>query len=118
MPPISRLRSIATKAFLLNAALLAVIGQIGVAGAGLSVSRDEASAAPHVERSGVNLHHGHDEATCVACRVLTFHGTVAPRAVGTVVIQAVSAVRPSALTLRADSPTLLGNLSRAPPEIA
>jgi hypothetical protein len=71
-----------------------------------------------VESNGVSLHHAHNESTCVACRVLSFHSAVSSRALSGPAIHSASAVRPGALALRADSPTLLANASRAPPEIA
>jgi hypothetical protein len=38
-------------------------------------------ASAHVERSGTQLHHAHDEATCVACTAQTMHAQAAPPAV-------------------------------------
>src|SRR5438105_2715329 len=57
----------------LAAAIFAVVGQTVFAGTTLTLSHEEASAAPHIERAGLDLHHAHNEATCVACRVLSMH---------------------------------------------
>src|SRR5207244_5400379 len=56
---------------LLFAATLAFAGQLGIFGASLTLAREEASAIAHVERSGIALHHGHNEATCAACATLS-----------------------------------------------
>ena len=58
------------------AAVMAVSGQLGISGASLALARDEASAVSHAEQSGVDLHHGHNEATCAACAALSFHPNV------------------------------------------
>ncbi len=106
------------KLFRLTAALIAVVGQSAVVSATLSLSRDEASAVAHVESNGVSLHHGHDEATCVACRVLSFHGKVLATAHPPAIFfaSAVGTARNDAG--RVEPPTLLTNLSRAPPVTA
>src|SRR3954468_16683952 len=62
----------------LVAAALAVVGQLGFASAALTLARDESSAVSHVEQKGVDLHHGHNEATCPACIALSTHATVNP----------------------------------------
>ncbi len=38
-------------------------------------------ASAHVERSGTQLHHAHDEATCVACTAQTLHAQASPPAI-------------------------------------
>jgi hypothetical protein len=35
-------------------------------------------ASAHVERTGTQLHHAHNEATCVACTAQTMHAQAAP----------------------------------------
>jgi len=70
--PVWRLRLLAT--------VLAVVGQMGISGASLTLARDESSVVSHTERNGVDLHHGHNEATCAACTALSFHATVNPGA--------------------------------------
>jgi hypothetical protein len=60
----------------LLAAVLAVVGQLGISGATLALARDESSAVSHTERSGIDLHRGHNEATCAACAALSFHASV------------------------------------------
>ena len=58
------------------AVILGVAGQLAISGASLALARDESSAASHAERGGVDLHHGHNDATCAACTALSFHATV------------------------------------------
>jgi len=60
----------------LFAAVVAIAGQLGLSGASLTLARDESSAVSHTERSGIDLHHGHNEATCAACAALSFHASV------------------------------------------
>lgn len=59
----------------LLAVLLVATGQLGLLGATLTLARDESSAISHTEESGTNLHHGHNEATCIACTALSLQGT-------------------------------------------
>ncbi len=66
--PVWRLRLLAT--------VLAVAGQLGLSGASLTLARDESSAVSHTERSGIDLHRGHNEATCATCAALSFHANV------------------------------------------
>src|SRR2546423_15512588 len=60
----------------LLAVLLVVIGQLGIVGAALTWARDESSAISHTEESGTNLHHGHNEATCPSCALLSMQKAV------------------------------------------
>jgi hypothetical protein len=60
----------------LLATVLAVAGQAGISGASLTLARDESSVVSHTERSGIDLHRGHNEATCPACAALSFHANV------------------------------------------
>ena len=53
------------------AVLLVVIGQLGIVSAALTLVRDETSAIAHTEENGTNLHHGHNEATCASCALLS-----------------------------------------------
>jgi hypothetical protein len=62
----------------LVAVVLALVGQAGMVSASLTLAKDETSAISHTERSGIDLHHGHNEATCAACAALSLQGT--PRA--------------------------------------
>jgi hypothetical protein len=62
----------------LLATVLAVAGQLGISGASLTLARDESSVVSHTERSGIDLHRGHNEATCAACAALSFHASVNP----------------------------------------
>src|SRR5471030_1482686 len=98
----------------LLATVLAVAGQLGISGASLTLARDESSAVSHTERSGIDLHHGHNEATCAACTALSFHASVtaiAPPASDDAASRLVLA-RGSVYYVR--GPQLLPNPCRAP----
>src|SRR6185436_17699989 len=99
--PASRLR--------LLAVLLAFAGQLGLLGAYLGLARDESSA---------NSHHGHSEATCVACTALSFHATVTPASQPIPVCDAVRLVFARADSNRPAAPQLHPNSCRAPPREA
>jgi hypothetical protein len=100
----------------LTAALFALVGQSAIAS--ISASSDEAGAAAHVERSGIALHHAHNEATCVVCRVLSIQGRAAAQPVAQAVIVAAHTAPQSLLSRRPGRLTLPDNPSRAPPENA
>jgi hypothetical protein len=102
----------------LLATLLAVVGQLGLSGASLTLARDESSAVSHTERSGIDLHHGHNEATCAACTALSFQATVNPAAppVSSEPIERVHLA--CRLAQRVTAPNLLTNSCRAPPREA
>jgi hypothetical protein len=59
----------------LLAVVLALVGQAGLTSAALTLAKDESSAISHTESSGIDLHHGHNEATCAACTALSLQGT-------------------------------------------
>jgi hypothetical protein len=59
----------------LAAIVLALLGQAALTSAALTLAKDEASAVSHAERNGIDLHHGHNEATCIACTALSLQGT-------------------------------------------
>jgi hypothetical protein len=61
----------------LAAVALAFAGQAGLLAASLTLVKEENSAISHTEPSGVDLHHGHNEATCAACIALSLQGTPA-----------------------------------------
>ena len=99
----------------LLAVLLVVIGQVGIVGAALTLARDESSAISHTEESGTNLHHGHNEATCPSCALVSMQTAVnhAPPPLAILAVQHVVFAR---LALeRFSSPQLLPNSCRAPP---
>ena len=102
----------------LLAMILAVAGQVGISGASLTLAHDESSSISHTERSGVDLHHGHNEATCAACTTLSFQATVNPIE-PPVLSQAgsLSPFAPRALYYIA-GPQFLPNSCRAPPREA
>jgi hypothetical protein len=102
----------------LLAAVLAVAGQLGLSGASLALARDESSAVSHVERNGIDLHRGHNEATCASCTALSFHAgieAVSPPLSSGQISRAVLARR--AVYYRTGS-YLLSNSCRAPPREA
>src|SRR6266568_3931945 len=99
---------------LLFAAALAIAGQLGIFGASLTLAREESSASAHVERSGVALHHGHNEATCAACATLSLQATPNSNApISSSMISPVVLSSPAAQLLT--DPQLLPNSCRAPP---
>jgi hypothetical protein len=102
----------------LLATVLAVVGQLGLSGASLTLARDESSAISHTERSGIDLHHGHNEATCAACTTLSFQATVnSIEPPELVPATSSSAFAPRALYVIA-GPQFLPNSCRAPPREA
>ena len=102
----------------LLAIVLAVAGQVGISGASLTLARDESSSISHTERSGIDLHHGHNEATCAACTTLSFQATVNP------IAPPLSSEATSRLAIAAGAlyyitgPQFLPNSCRAPPREA
>ena len=99
----------------LLAAVLAVAGQLGISGASLELARNESSAVSHVERNGVDLHRGHNEATCASCTALSFHASLEA---GSPLISSVKishAVLARRAVLYKTGPQLLSNSCRAPP---
>ena len=102
-----RLRTLAT--------VVAAVGQVAVGGSALMLARDEASAGAHAESSGVNLHHGHNEATCAACTALSLHAAVGRAAPRVPSGQLASLAFARRLAFRVNSPSLLSNTCRAPP---
>lgn len=100
----------------LIAIVLAFVGQAGLTSAALTLAKDESSTISHTERSGIDLHHGHNEATCAACAALSLQGT--PRI-------AIERPLPRRASEQVDAPIvadagvhfLFSNPSRAPPEV-
>src|SRR5438270_1360357 len=96
------------------AAMLALVGQLGIFCASLTLAREESSAIAHTEQSGTALHHGHNEATCVACLTLSLQpiaNSAAPTSSNIISISVVSTLEAQLLT----DPQLLANSCRAPP---
>jgi hypothetical protein len=100
------------------AALVVMVAQIALGLAYSAESWRGADASAHIERSGTQLHHAHNEATCPACAAQSLHAVVPARtptlptgddAVGTAVARDES--RPAAHTHPA-------NGSRAPPVVS
>jgi hypothetical protein len=103
-------------AFRLVLALVAITGQSAVVSA--SAGADEMGAPSHVERSGISLHHAHNEATCVVCRVLSIHGKTEAQPASAVARATAPIAPPSVLSRRPEQVTSSSNLSRAPPQNA
>jgi hypothetical protein len=103
------------KGWRLLAVLLVLMGQLGIVGAALTLARDETSAISHTEESGTNLHHGHNDATCASCALLSMQ-TAVSHAPPPLVVLAVGHVAYARLALdRLSAPQLLPNSCRAPP---
>lgn len=98
--------------------MLAVVGQVGLSAAAMTLARDESSAVSHTEQGGVDLHHGHNEATCVACVALSFHAAVSPAAHPIAGSYHVETRAITAAARGVTSPQLLPNSCRAPPREA
>lgn len=99
----------------LIAVLLAVVGQLGLVSASLTIARDEKSAVSHTEQSGTNLHHGHNEATCASCAALSFHTTLTNAASSLDAHTILRVVFAGATVDAVAAPFLLANSCRAPP---
>lgn len=102
----------------LLAVLLVAIGQLGIVGAALTLEHDEWSAISHAEQSGTNLHHGHNDAMCPSCTLLSLQGALdhAAPAFDLIAVEHV-AFSPLAVE-RLSRPQLLTNSCRAPPREA
>ena len=102
----------------LLATVLAIAGQLGISSASLALARDESSAVSHAERSGIDLHRGHNETTCASCTALSFHANVdaVSPAIASEAISRVVLARRSVHF--ATGPQLLLNSCRAPPREA
>ena len=102
----------------LLAIVLAVAGQVGISGASLTLARDESSSISHTERSGIDLHHGHNEATCAACAALSFHAGVTAASPPYTFKALSRLVLPRRSLKYVTGPQLLPNSCRAPPREA
>ncbi|MEO8908599.1 MAG: hypothetical protein ABI408_00010 [Gemmatimonadaceae bacterium] len=99
-----------------GAVVLAVLGQVGLASTSLTLAKDESSAISHTERSGIDLHHSHNEATCVGCIALSLGampGLPAGGSIARPLTEPVDALEPG----HHGTPLLLSGFSRAPPGI-
>lgn len=102
----------------LLATVLATVGQMGILGASLSLACDERSAASHAEPLGIDLHHGHNDATCAACAALSFHTVPQPSPAPALVEIVSRSVAASSATSAVTGAPLLPNSCRAPPREA
>lgn len=98
----------------LLAAVLAVAGQLGISGASLALVCDESSAVAHVERNGIDLHRGHNEATCASCTSLSFHASVEAACPPISTVEISRAVLAGPTVHNSTTPPLLSSC-RAPP---
>jgi hypothetical protein len=100
----------------LIAVMLAFVGQAGLTSAALTLAKDESSTISHTERSGIDLHHGHNEATCAACAALSLQGT--PRAALEHPLPGTASEQVAAhIVADAGVHFLFSSPSRAPPEV-
>ncbi|MGH7604389.1 MAG: hypothetical protein ACRENK_10380 [Gemmatimonadaceae bacterium] len=96
--------------------VLALVGQAGLVGASLTLAKEENSAISHTEQNGVDLHHGHNEATCTACIALSLQGTPAVVAVSPRLGAEKPQIRPL-VSENVGTRVVFLNQSRAPPGI-
>ena len=99
----------------LLATVLATVGQMGILGASLTLASDERSAAAHAEPLGIDLHHGHNEATCAACTALSFHSAPQSNSAPALVEIVSRSVAAKGASCPAAGAHLLPNSCRAPP---
>ena len=98
-------------------AMVVLVAQVGVAGAGVLDAREGSSAASHLENSGTNLHFAHNEADCFMCRAQHL-GDSAPLDIGAEQILPANAQASVAERARAAvSAQTFPQQSRAPPRI-
>jgi hypothetical protein len=114
-----------TRGYLLNrrsewrwrllAVLVVAIGQLGIVSASLTLARDESSATSHTEENGINLHHGHNEASCPSCAMLSLQTALdhAPPPLDILAIEHVVFARLA--VERFSQAQVLHNSCRAPP---
>jgi hypothetical protein len=100
----------------LAAVVLAFGGQAALTTAELTLAKDETSAISHVERNGIDLHHGHNEATCIACTALSLQGIP-----GVIAHESIPARAPEQVGTRLvagpGAQFLFSSPSRAPPKV-
>jgi hypothetical protein len=95
--------------------VVAAVGQLTLILATGAESWHGRDASAHVERTGTQLHHAHNEATCIACTAQTMHAQAAPPAVAW---PDANALHCAAASLAANPPRSRdcpSNGSRAPP---
>jgi hypothetical protein len=111
-----RLQTLTRRSLRLAAIALALLGQAALTSAALTLAKDETSAISHTEGSGIDLHHGHNEATCIACTALSLQGT--PRVVVERAIPRRAAEQVGTrLTADPGVQFLFSSPSRAPPKV-
>jgi hypothetical protein len=95
---------------------LGILGQAALLSTSVTLAKDESSAISHTERSGIDLHYSHNEATCVACTALSLQGV--PQLVVPRLFVSVAVEKPRTLVSEdAGALLLISNPSRAPPGI-
>lgn len=105
-----------TRSMLRKAGVLLAATQIMLGTAPLTESETR-SARAHVEAGGVDLHHAHNEETCIACVAFKVFGTAEPSDRAPTAEPSESGVAPA--SSRSFDPRLASGppRSRAPPEI-
>jgi hypothetical protein len=114
-----------TRGYLLNksserrwrllAVLLVVVGQLGIVSASLTLARDESSVVSHTEENGTNLHHGHNDATCASCALLSMQSALTHSSPPFDIFAAKHVSLARLAIERLSAPLLLPNSCRAPP---
>ena len=112
----SRLSSSVRRWLRLAAVAFAILGQAALLSTSITLAKDESSAISHTERSGIDLHYSHNEATCVACTALSL--AAVPQVVVERLVVAPTVEKPGTQVAEdAGALLLLSNPSRAPPGI-
>jgi hypothetical protein len=112
-----RLSSSVRRWLRLASVALGIFGQAALLSTSVTLAKDESSAISHTERSGIDLHYSHNEATCVACAALSLQA-VPQVALERLIIA--PAVEKPVTQVAEDAGALLlllSNPSRAPPGI-
>jgi hypothetical protein len=111
-----RLSSSVRRWLSLAAVGLGILGQAALLSTSVTLAKDETSAISHTERSGIDLHYSHNEATCVACAALSLQAV--PQIVVERLVVAPTIESPATQVAEdAGALLLLSNPSRAPPGI-
>lgn len=111
-----RLSSSVRRRLRLASVALGIIGQAALLSTSVTLAKDESSAVSHTERSGIDLHYSHNEATCVACAALSL--LAVPQVVVERLVVAPAVEKPGTqVSEDAGALLLLSNPSRAPPGI-
>jgi Protein of unknown function (DUF2946) len=100
------------------AALVVMVAQIALGLAYSAESWRGADASAHIERTGTQLHHAHNEATCPACAAQSLHALVASRTPPVAIGRDDIGAAESLDDLRPVANPHTANGSRAPPVVS